>query len=87
MSRHHRAHKRGWERIRARAVRSAGRRCTRCGFAGKLEVHHPTPLSQGGTHDQELEVVCRLCHFARHHIPDPDREAWTRFLREEFSTC
>ena len=28
MSRHHRAHKRGWPRIRARAILDAGRRCT-----------------------------------------------------------
>ena len=85
MSRHHRTHKRGWAGIRARAIRLAGRRCQRCGFAGKLEVHHPTALSQGGTHDQALEAVCRVCHLSRHHIPDPDREAWGRFLEEEFS--
>ena len=84
MSRHHRAHKRGWPRIRARAIRAAGRRCTRCGLPGRLEVHHPTPLSKGGTHDQALEVVCRECHLARHHLPDPDREAWGRFLEEEY---
>ena len=82
MSRHHREHKRGWAGIRARAIRAAGRRCTRCGLPGRLEVHHPTPLSQGGTHDQSLEVVCRDCHFVEHHLPDPARLAWVQFLQE-----
>ena len=61
---HHRpASKRGWAGIRARAIRAAGRRCTRCGLPGRLEVHHPLQLSAGGTHDQALEVVCRDCHL------------------------
>ena len=85
MSRHHRTHKRGWDRIRQTAIVKAGRRCTRCGFAGKLEVHHPRPLSQGGTHDQTLEVVCRVCHLQEHHKPDPARLAWARFLQQEFA--
>ena len=87
MSRHHRKHKRGWSVIRARAIRAAGRRCTRCGLPGRLEVHHPTPLSKGGDHDQALEVVCRTCHLARHPQPDPARRAWARFLQEELSAC
>ena len=84
MSRHHRTHKRGWELIRKRALTAAGRRCQRCGHAGKLEVHHPTRLSQGGTHDQALEVVCRDCHFVEHHQPDSARLAWVKFLQEEY---
>ena len=86
MSRHHHrpAHKRGWPRIRARAILDAGRRCARCGRPGRLEVHHPRPLSEGGTHDQALEVVCRNCHLSQHHQPDPARLAWAKFLQEEF---
>ena len=80
---HHRPeNKRGWARIRARAIRAAGRRCTRCHRAGKLEVHHPIQLSKGGTHDQKLQVVCRVCHFVEHHKTDPAREAWASFLQE-----
>ena len=85
MNRHHRAHQRGWAAIRARAISAARRRCSRCGFAGKLEVHHPTQLSQGGTHAQALEVVCRVCHLKQHHKPDRARLAWVRFLKEEFA--
>ena len=83
---HHRPeHRRGWTAIRARAIRAAGRRCTRCGFAGKLEVHHPIPLSTGGTHEQALAVVCRVCHLSQHRRLGPDRTAWSTFLHEEFS--
>ena len=85
MSRHHHRaeNRRGWSAIRARAiVKAARRRCTRCGLPGRLEVHHPRPLSLGGTHDQPLEVTCRACHFARHHPPDPARLAWVKFLQE-----
>ena len=83
---HHRpVNRRGWEAIRLRALVAAGRRCTRCGHAGKLSVHHPTPLSQGGTHDQAIVALCRVCHRAQHNPPDPAREEWSRFLVEEFS--
>ena len=82
---HHRPeHKRGWTAIRARAIAADGRRCTRCGLPGRLEVHHPRPLSHGGDNDQALEVLCRDCHLHQHHTPDPDRLAWSRFLQEEF---
>ena len=85
MSRHHRAHRAGWSRIRARELRRARRRCETCGRPGRLAVHHPTLLSDGGTHDQALEVTCRTCHLLAHHPPDPAREAWARFIKEEFS--
>ena len=80
---HHRpANKRGWAAIRAIAIRAAGRRCTRCHRPGRLEIHHPLPLSEGGDNGQALEVICRVCHLARHHKPDPARLAWATFLQE-----
>ena len=85
MSRHHRHP--ATKRATRLALRRAGRRCQQCGLAGRLEYHHPLPLSEGGDHDQALEVVCRVCHLARHHQPDPARVAWARFLVEEFSPC
>ena len=85
---HHRPeHKRGWTAIRARAIRAAGRRCTRCGLAGRLEVHHARPLARGGDNRGRVVVLCRDCHIREHHQQDPAREAWTRFLQEEFSAC
>ena len=84
MSRHHRRpeNTRGWARIRAIAIAKAGRRCSVCHRAGRLEVHHPIPLSQGGGNGQALEVVCRICHLARHHKNDPARVAWVSFVQE-----
>ena len=89
MSRHHhtRPNKRGWERIRRWELERAGRRCERCGRAGRLAVHHvDVPLSEGGTNDQRLEVVCRVCHLSEHQQPDPARAAWRDFMREQ-ATC
>ena len=84
MSRHHRAHRAGWDRIRKRAIAAAGRRCSRCGFAGKLEVHHVRPLSLGGDNRSPVAVVCRNCHLQQHRRLGPDRMAWSTFLRKEF---
>ena len=85
---HHRpANRRGWSRIRAIAIAKAGRRCEVCHRAGRLELHHPIQLSKGGTHEQPLVVVCRNCHLSQHHKPDPAREAWAKFLQEEFAPC
>lgn len=90
MSRHHHhpANKRGWEAVRRRELRRARRRCERCGHAGRLAVHHAEqPLSEGGTNDQRYEVLCRDCHRDEHNQVDPAREAWSRFLQEEISSC
>ena len=88
MSRHHQrpANRRGHAARRARAIAKAGRRCTRCGRPGRLEAHHQIPLSTGGAADQPLVIVCRECHFAEHHKPDPARAAWRSFCRE-LATC
>ena len=83
---HHRLEtRRGWSAIRARAIRAAGRRCTRCGLPGRLEVHHAVPLSRGGDNRSPVVVLCRDCHLQQHRRPDPARVAWSRFLLEEFS--
>ena len=87
MSRHHRAHRRGWELIRKRAIAAAQRRCARCGLPGRLEVHHVRPLARGGDNRGRVVVLCRGCHIHEHHQPDPARLAWAKFLQEEFSAC
>ena len=84
MNRHHHRpeNKRGWARIRARAIADSCRRCSRCGRPGRLEVHHTDPLSRGGDPRSPVVVLCRDCHLLTHHQPDPARAAWTAFLRE-----
>ena len=74
---------RGWRRIRLRILERDGWRCTRCGRAGRLEVHHRRPLHEGGhpTDPANLATVCRDCHLRAHRRPrDPAREAWRRLV-------
>lgn len=88
MSRHHARHKIGGERwIRTtRQVKDRdGWRCQRCGAAGRLEVHHRTPLAEGGDPWalENLETVCRSCHVAAHRRPLTEAEtAWWALVDE-----
>ena len=57
---------RRWRRLRLMVLDRAGRRCQRCGGAGRLEVHHRRPVRRGGDpwDAGNLEALCRKCHFA-----------------------
>lgn len=71
MSRHHRgsgiAKGPSWERQRIQAFKRDGHRCTDCKKAGRLEVHHVLPLSEGGRNDLDnLKTLCRDCHISMH---------------------
>ena len=84
MSRHHAALSAPrWAQARKQALESAGWRCERCGHAGALEAHHRRPLHRGGApYDPEnLEVLCKPCHFAAHRRPLSEAEkAWRRLV-------
>ena len=71
---------RNWAALRQLALRRAGWRSQRSGLAGRLEVHHKRGRAYNGAGD--LEVLTRAEHLKEHHHPDPDREAWTDFLKE-----
>ena len=44
-----------------------GYRCRQCGGTDRLQAHHITPISMGGTHDLgNLITLCHGCHQARH---------------------
>lgn len=67
---------RAWKRIRDRYA-AAHPLCELCQKNGKLipteEIHHMTPLSEGGTHNEEnLIALCKPCH-ARLHAGRGDR--------------
>ena len=66
MSRHH--HLRGWAAARKIALTRAGYRCSECGKAGRLEVHHIIDLDRGGAAlaQDNLRALCRSCHIERH---------------------
>jgi 5-methylcytosine-specific restriction endonuclease McrA len=55
-----------WGKLRT-AVRARDRVCVRCGNGDRLEVHHLTPLAQGGTNAlRNLEPLCAACHDVAH---------------------
>lgn len=66
--RHSRMHRRLWAAIRRRVIERDGYRCTRCGAAGVLEVHHKVALEDGGgAYDEDnLATLCRGCHMSVH---------------------
>lgn len=76
-----------WKSLRLQALDRDGWRCTICGKAGRLEVHHVQPTSEGGDMWEigNLRTLCRPCHFQRHAgsrkrqrlaMMRPERRAW-----------
>ena len=53
-----------WQNARAAARKRDGERCRQCGSTDKLEVHHITPLADGGAEFDlsNLTTLCRECH-------------------------
>ena len=57
-----------WAAARRAVLDRDGWRCSACGKAGRLEVHHVQPLHKGGAPlDLDgLAVLCRACHLDHH---------------------
>lgn len=71
-----------WKLARLDALRRAGWKCEKCGKAGRLEVHHKVRIADGGTDELEnLQCLCRKCHFAKHE-KTPGRAEWKAFVDE-----
>ena len=66
-----RSHKRldagRWAHVRRRVLERDGWRCCECGRAGRLEVDHRTPLTDGGAvyDPANLQTLCRSCHVRK----------------------
>lgn len=77
-----------WKRLRKKLLVEAGYRCSKCNRPGKLEVDHIIPLEKGGDgYDrQNLQVLCKSCHFVKSGYPVPkhtkDKAAWGTFVNE-----
>jgi HNH endonuclease len=56
----------------------SGHRCERCGAkGGRLDVHHRTPVSEGGGNAlHELELLCRACHTLDHEKDLAEKPSW-----------
>lgn len=64
-----------WKSIRDSALSHYGTVCRSCGEYG-TDVHHKTYARFGGQERlEDLEVLCRSCHDAKHAIP---RKKFTR---------
>jgi hypothetical protein len=60
---HPRFNHESWGDIRARILRRDNGRCVQCDDVIRLEVHHRTPVQQGGLPaDDNLETLCCGCH-------------------------
>ena len=78
----HSARGRRWQVFRQWCIKRAGFKCSNCGNAGRLEVHHKVPVSQGGIwfDPNNVEVLCRRCHFAQHPSENPARAEWYKLI-------
>jgi len=73
-----------WRRVRLEVLSRDGYRCTRCGRAGRLTVHHldPVAVSEGKADPfdpSRLRSLCAGCHIIL-HLPRqaPDLKAWRK---------
>ena len=72
----------------ARAIKDRdGWRCTMCGRAARLEVHHVvSPLHGGGMWDEDnLRTLCLTCHLELHRkqledLLEPDAKARLEYI-------
>ena len=83
---------RPWAVVRRAVLNRDGWRCTKCGRAGRLEVHHRTPLKEDPDQDvyepEGLAALCRSCHFRetakqnRKRAPGPQAAGWRDLVGE-----
>lgn len=56
-----------WREIARERRRMDGNRCTSCGATERLQVHHRTPLTMGGSNKfRNLTTLCESCHAKEH---------------------
>ena len=58
--------------LRQRVLERATHRCQHCRNAGRLEVDHIIPVSDGGSDEPaNLQALCVRCHVAKHGKTPP----------------
>lgn len=56
-----------WNKLRQRLIKERGDKCEKCGSTEFLQVHHKTYRNVYKEKDEDLQVLCRRCHFKTHH--------------------
>ena len=79
-------HGANWRKARRAALERAAYRCELpdCRKSSRLEVHHVTPIYEGGTNEPaNLRVLCRKHHVREHYAaPTVERLAWAALVQE-----
>lgn len=69
-----------WKTTRNRALKRSGYQCAKCPARRDLEVHHLTYERLGLEHDNDVEVLCVLCHRGE-HLRNPDQTSLGIYLK------
>ena len=72
---------RRWRDFRLTILYRDSYRCQKCGRAGRLEVHHITPLEHGGRpfDPDNCKTLCHGCHRAEHGHAAGGTGPWATF--------
>ena len=52
--------------VKIRKLNAVGHRCENCDERSSLQVHHLTYARLGREIDEDLVVLCRMCHANEH---------------------
>lgn len=55
-----------WQRLRERKIAEASGKCQLCSDGGKMHLHHRTYARQGRERDDDVIVLCSVCHSIFH---------------------
>ena len=55
-----------WRNKRYEALKRANHKCQLCGSKENLQVHHNTYDNRGNEKDEDLIVLCEICHAKFH---------------------
>ncbi len=57
-----------WKKTRSRIIVIRGGKCERCGSKKHPQVHHLTYERRGCERDEDLMLLCRVCHEREHGL-------------------
>jgi len=57
-----------WKSFRAKVLDQRGMKCSECGIAKKIQVHHLHYRNLGHELMSDVEVLCKTCHQKRHGV-------------------